>query len=113
MAAGGAASLFLAALDRIVSASARAAAIESEAVEKFSRFMLENAASGAIPFHKADIQSAVDRFEGDGGLIRLVGAKTTPEQPIAGQAWRRAAFASRRRNGAPLRTKLRTPMLLK
>ena len=40
----------VAALDRIVSRSARSAAIESDAVEKFSRLVWKNSASGAIPF---------------------------------------------------------------
>jgi hypothetical protein len=46
-----------AALDRIKTNSARSAAIEPEAIEKFSRFTRENVASGAIPFRKPYIRS--------------------------------------------------------
>jgi DNA invertase Pin-like site-specific DNA recombinase len=74
-----------AALERIVSSTARSAAIEPEAVEKFSRIMLENVASGAIPLRKAYIQSVVDRIEVDDGLIRIVGDKSTLEQAVAGR----------------------------
>ena len=74
-----------AALDRIISSSARSAAIEPEAVEKFSRFMRENVVSGAVPFRKAYIQSVVDRIEVDDGLIRIVGDKATLEQAVAGR----------------------------
>ena len=74
-----------AALDRIVASSNRSAAIEPEAVEKFSRFMRENVASGAIPFRKACIQSAVDRIEVDDGLIRIVSDNAKLEQVVAGR----------------------------
>ena len=74
-----------AALDRVVSSSARSAAIEPEAVEKFGRFMCENVASGAIPFRKAYIQSVVDRIEVDDGVIRIIGDKATLEQAVAGR----------------------------
>jgi len=74
-----------AALDRIVSSSARSAAVGSEAIEKFSRIMRENVASGAVPFRKAYIQSVVDRIVVDDGLIRIVGDKATLEQAVAGR----------------------------
>ena len=72
-------------MDRIVSSSARSAAIEPEAVEKFSRLMRENVASGAIPFRKAYIQSVVERIEVDDGVIRIVSDKATLEQAVAGR----------------------------
>ena len=74
-----------AALDRIVGNSNRSAAIEPEAVEKFSRLMRENVAFGDIPFRKAYIQSVVDRVEVDDGVIRIVGDKATLEQAVAGR----------------------------
>ena len=74
-----------AALDRIVANSNRSAAIEPEAVERFSRFILENVASGVIPFRKAYIQSVVDRIEVDDGVIRIAGDKATLEQAVAGR----------------------------
>ena len=73
------------ALDRIFANSNRSAAIEPEAVEKFSRFMVENVASGAIPFRKVYIQSVVDRIEVHDGLIRIVGDNATLEQAVAGR----------------------------
>jgi site-specific DNA recombinase len=73
------------ALERITASSARSATIELEAVEKFSRLMRENIASGTIPFRKAYIQSVLDRVEVDDGLIRIIGDKATLEQAVAGR----------------------------
>ena len=73
------------ALDRAVSPSARSAATEPEAIEKFNRFMRENVASGAIPFRKAYNHSVVDQIEVDDDLICIVGDKATPEQVVAGR----------------------------
>jgi hypothetical protein len=74
-----------AALERIVSHSAHSAEIEPGAVEKFSRSMRENVASGAVPSRKAYMQSVVDRIEVDDGVIRIVGDKATLEQAVAGR----------------------------
>ncbi len=74
------------ALDRIAVQAVIPAGIEPEAIERFSRSMRENIASGEIPFRKAYIQSVVDRIEVDDNVVRIIGDKATLEHAVAGRA---------------------------
>ena len=73
------------ALDRIKLQTTAPTAFDSETIERFSRAMREDIATGKVPFRKAYIQSVVDRIEVDDGVVRIIGAKSTLEHAIAGK----------------------------
>jgi site-specific DNA recombinase len=71
-----------AALERAKENAASQIQVDPALVERFSRVMKENFATGSVPFRKAYMQSLVGSIEVDDGEVRIKGSKDLLEKAV-------------------------------